>query len=139
MRALIDTCVMIDSLQKREPFRESADEIILIVAKKECEGVITAKSSTDIYYFMHKAFHSDVEARKVLTKIFSLFNVVDTAGIDCENALISEIQDYEDGVMIETAIREKCDCIVTRNIKDYKTSKIKVFEPNDFVNYLKIS
>ena len=34
MRALIDTCVIIDALQNREPFAEDAQKIFLAVANK---------------------------------------------------------------------------------------------------------
>ena len=34
MRALIDTCIVIDALQNREPFAENAQQIFLAVANK---------------------------------------------------------------------------------------------------------
>ena len=47
-------------------------------------------------------------------------------------ALSSTISDYEDAVMIETGIREKMDCIVTRNLKDHKKAKFTVYSPEEF-------
>ena len=89
MRALIDTCVIIDALQNREPFAEDAQKIFLAVANKRFSGCITAKSSTDIYYLIHRLTHSDKETRKILSKLFTLFEVLDSAGIDCRKALSS--------------------------------------------------
>lgn len=51
-------------------------------------------------------------------------------------ALFTEIGDYEDAVMVETAIRTEMDCIVTRNIKDYAKSLVKVCEPCMFLKLL---
>ena len=54
MKALIDTCVVIDFLQKREPFASTSKEIFFAAATDQFSGYITAKSATDIYYLMHR-------------------------------------------------------------------------------------
>ena len=136
MRALIDTCIIIDALQDRKPFNSDAQKIFLAVANKHLTGCIAAKSSTDIYYLTHRATHSDKETRKILTKLFLLFEVLDPAGIDCRKAISSSVSDYEDAVMIETAIHSDVDCIVTRNIKDYTQSPVKVYRPSELLNQL---
>ena len=119
MRVLIDTCVIIDALQSRVPFAEAAQKIFLYSANKKFEGYITAKSVTDIYYLTHRLTHSDAETRKILSKLFTLFHLLDTTSLDCRKAISSNIRDYEDAIMVETAIRSEMDCIVTRNMKDY--------------------
>ena len=130
MRVLVDTCVIIDALQSRVPFAEAAQKIFIYTANKQFEGYITAKSVTDIYYLTHRLTHSDSETRKILSKLFTLFHLLDTTSLDCRKAISSEISDYEDAIMVETAIRSEIDCIVTRNIKDFKNSTVKVFEPS---------
>lgn len=136
MKALIDTCVIMDAIQNRVPFAEDAKNIIRAAANKWFSGSISAKSSTDIYYLVHRVTHSDKETRKILSKLFILFDVLDTAGIDVRKAISSGVSDYEDAVMIETAIREEIDCIVTRNTKDYSKSPIPVYHPSDFLRLL---
>lgn len=64
-----------------------------------------------------------------------IFKLLDTQGIDCEKALVSDNNDFEDGVMIETAIRSKMDYIVTRNIEDFKESFVPVVTPSEFITY----
>ncbi len=136
MRVLIDTCVIIDALQSREPFAENAQKIFLYAANKQFEAYITAKASTDIYYLMHRYTHSDSECRKILNKLYVLFHLLDTTSLDCRKALSSEIADYEDAIMAETAIRSDIDYIVTRNTKDYCKSVIKVCDPVTFLTLL---
>ena len=48
MRALIDTCIVMDALQSREPFFKEAQKIFLGAANKQFEGFLTAKYATDI-------------------------------------------------------------------------------------------
>lgn len=132
MRVLIDTCVIIDALQSRVPFAEAAQKLFIYSANKQFEGYITAKSVTDIYYLTH----SDEETRRILSKLFILFHLLDTTSLDCRKAISSDIGDYEDAIMVETAIRSGMDCIVTRNVKDYMKSSVKVCEPSALLKIL---
>ena len=136
MNALIDTCIIIDALQSREPFNKDAETIFLSVANRRCVGFLTANSVTDIYFLMHKALHSAAETRKALGILFSLFEIIDTCGIDCRKALTSGVSDYEDAVMIETAARAEIDCIVTRNLKDYAGAPMPVYSPTQLIELL---
>ena len=136
MIVLLDTCVIIDVLQDRQPFSEAAIKIFIAVANKQIEGCITAKSVADIYYLTHKATHSNEKSREILSKLFSLFSLLDTTGYDCKNALFSSIADYEDAIMVETARNADIDYIVTRNIKDYTKSPVKVVSPSEFLKEL---
>lgn len=136
MRVILDTCIIMDAIQNREPFAEDAKNIVRAAANKWFTGCITAKSSTDIYYLTHRCTHSDKDTRAILTKLFILFDVVDTAGMDARKAISSQVSDYEDAVMIETAMREDADCIVTRNIKDYSKSPVPVYDPAEFLRLL---
>lgn len=136
MRVLIDTCVIIDALQSRAPFAEAAQKIFIHSANKRFEGYITAKSVADIYYLTHRLTHSDVETRKILSKLFVLFQLLDTTSIDCRKAISSEIGDYEDAIMAETALRSEMDYIVTRNVKDYARSSVTVYEISAFLKLL---
>ena len=136
MRALLDTCVIIDALQKREPFCENAQTIFLLSANRLFDGWISAKSVTDIYYLTHRQTHSDADTRNILSRLFVLFDILDTAGLDCRQAISSNVSDYEDAVMIETARRTGMDCIVTRNEKDYAHADIPVYTPEAFIALL---
>ena len=136
MRALIDTCVIVDVLQPREPFAKDARKIFLFAANRSFIGCMTAKSATDVYYLTHRLTHDDKASRAVLDKLFSLFEVVDTAGMDCRRAIPSDVSDYEDAVMIETALRTEADCIVTRDPRDYAKSPVTVYSPDEFIKKL---
>ena len=138
MRALIDTCIVIDALQNRESFCDDAQKIFLAVANKWFVGFLSAKSVTDIYYLTHHYTHSDKDTRTVLSTLFQLFELIDTAGMDCRRAISSDISDYEDAVMVESAVRAGVDCIVTRNIKDYNQSPVPVYLPTDFLRLIEL-
>ena len=133
MKVLIDTCVIIDALQSRKHFESDAQEIFIAAANRKIIGFISAKAITDIYYLMHHYTHSDQKSREVLNKLLTLFDVLDTLGIDCRKAIPSPVSDFEDAVMIETAMRCEIDVIVTRNKEDFIKSNINVLSPKDFL------
>ena len=136
MRVIIDTCIVVDALQSREPFYQNAQSIFLLCANQQFEGFLTAKSITDIYYLTHRQTHSDKVTRDVLSKLCTLFRLLDTTELDIRKAISSEISDFEDAVMVETAMRSDMDGIVTRNTKDYKKAPLSVYAPSDFVKLL---
>ena len=136
MRALIDTCVIIDALQNREPFAQEAQQIFFTIANKHATGYISAKAVLDIYYLTHRSTHSDETTRKILKTLLGLFDILDTTQLDCRQALSSGVSDYEDAVMCETAKRCDVDCIVTRNQKDYAKSEVTVYSPAEFLEQI---
>ena len=139
---MLDTNIVVDVLQNREPWYVDGQKIFLAVANKRITGCITAKEVTDIHYFARKLFKGegqvDYRARKVIAGLFALFEVLDTQSSDCRKALLSNCGDYEDAVMIETGLREKIDCIVTRNEGDYTASLIPVYSPLNFLAMLEL-
>ena len=136
MRTVIDTCIIVDALQNREPFCKDAQSIFLLCANRQLEGFLTAKSITDIYYLTHRQTHCDKVTRDVLTKLCVLFGLLDTTALDIRKTISAEIADFEDAVMVETAVRSGVDCIVTRNIKDYCKAPIPVYAPAEFIELL---
>ena len=140
MKVLLDTNVIVDVLQHREPWNRTGERLFDGAARHSFTGCITAKEVTDIHYLTRKIFcgqpHSDALARDVLKSLFSLFEVLDTCADDCKNAVLSDCPDYEDAVMIQTALRSGIDCIVTRNTKDFAPSLIPVFSPGAFLEKL---
>ena len=138
MKILIDTCVVVDFLQRREPFADAARKVFVAVATKQVIGCVTAKAVTDIYYLAHRITHSDADTRQLIKQLLGLVQLVDTSSEDILRALSSGTSDYEDAVMIETARSTKMDHIVTRNIKDYGKSSISVLTPEEFAQIMSL-
>ena len=140
MRAILDTNVVVDVLQRREPWFQDGAVIFRAIANKRVTGCLTAKQIADLYFFSRKQFKGeenvDARARQVVGKILSLFELIDTLGIDCQNALGINNGDYEDAILIESAARAGVEYIVTRNPAHYKTSSVQVYSPAEFVRFI---
>lgn len=135
MKVLLDTNVLLDAIEVRKEFFDDSSMVVLLAT--EYDGFIVASSVTDIYYIEHKRNHSKEKTKTIMDKLFKIYNILDTTAEDCRNALRSNIPDFEDAVMIESAKRNGIDCIVTRNTKDFKNSGILVCTPSEFLRMLK--
>lgn len=136
MKALLDTCVVLDLLQKREPFTIVAREIFRAAAGEKFECFFTVKELTDIYYLTHHVTHDDKETRRILGQLLEFVSLSDSIASDALLALASPMADFEDALMAETAARTGMDCIVTRNLKDYARSPVKALSPAEFLSRL---
>jgi predicted nucleic acid-binding protein len=140
MRVILDTNVVVDVLQRREPWFQDGSVIFLAIANKRVIGCLTAKQIADLHFFSRKQFKGeeniDDRARQVIGKLLTLFELIDTLSIDCKNALGIKNGDYEDAMLIESAARAGVDCVVTRNPAHYKTSSIRVYAPDEFVSVI---
>lgn len=137
MKVLLDTNVVLDAITAREPWKDAAQQIILLVAEEKIEGFITANCLTDIYYIARKSL-SDTDAREALRNLFLIFNVVDLCGADCQDALNLEMDDYEDAVASICARKAGVECIITRDEDFLKSnSKPPITSPQAFLEKFK--
>ena len=131
MRILLDTCILIDALQDRQPFASEARALIDAAAQNHYQAFATAKEVADIYYIMRKDWHDETKARKMLSNLFSVISILDTSARQVQIAFGSPMSDYEDAIMAQTALENDIDLIVTRNLKDYQLSPVPVCTPGE--------
>lgn len=136
MNVLIDTNVILDAMVSRVPFCEAAQKLFLLAAEDKINAYITANSVTDIHYLLHKYLHDNAMCRQSLSKLFTLFSILDVTGPDCSKALELPMSDYEDALLAACAKRGKMEFIITRNLKDFTGSPVKAISPDDFLKSL---
>ncbi|MDR1150461.1 MAG: PIN domain-containing protein [Clostridiales bacterium] len=108
--------------------------LINLVEHGKYEGYTSSIIFTNTYYIQRKLKNHDT-AINFLKKLRLVLNVLNVNDKIIQKALESGFSDFEDAVQYYTAIENKIDFIVTRNVKDYKKSTIKVLRPSQ---YLKI-
>lgn len=109
MKILIDTNIILDLIQSREPFSENASKIINSCVKKENEGYISAHSLSDIFFILRK--DKTVEERKALILNLCSFFIVIPEDKNfytavCQN---NDWNDLEDGLQMKCADFENLD------------------------------
>jgi len=131
-KVFIDSDVILDIATEREPFFGDSQAVLSLAEAGIFLPYTSPNSITNIYY-IYKKLSSSVEARSFIK---DLIEIVEVAGVDNEvivDALESKFFDFEDSVQHFCAVRNRCDFIVTRNIKDYTFSEVQVLDPKEFV------
>jgi predicted nucleic acid-binding protein len=129
MKIYFDTNIVIDILEKREPFFKDSCAAFLMAAERKIEGIIGASAVTDIYYVVRKSRKSKRDAITAIIDIFNTLTVVDTTCGDIHFAAGSEMTDFEDAVSAAAARREGADYIITRNTGDFINSPVPAILP----------
>jgi predicted nucleic acid-binding protein len=132
---LIDLNVLLDVLQKREPFFKTSAELLAEVETGRVEGFIAAHSVTTLFYLIQKG-NSPAHARATITSLLQFLKILPIDQNTIEQALNLNCRDFEDAVQMISAVQQKVDCIITRNVKDYQPALLPVMQPIDFIETL---
>lgn len=128
MKVLLDTNVILDVWMLREPFWKDSAALLAKVETKEVEGWICPTSITTLHYLSKKAL-GEQKARLLLEQLICICKVAPMSRTIFKSALESDIKDFEDAVIEAVSIKSDVEFIATRNVKDFKMSKVPAKEP----------
>ena len=128
----VDSDVILDVLEKREPFYLYSAQILSMGDEKKLKLVTSSLVFANVYYLLRK--HLGIEkAKESLRKLRVIIDVVSVNTKEIDLALNSEFSDFEDALQYFTALDNKIDLIITRNIRDYKSPIITVMTPQQYI------
>ena len=135
MRVLIDTNIVLDLVQNREPHSDNASKIINSCVKGENDGFISAHSLTDLFFILRKDKSVD-ERKSLVLNLCKFFRVIpESKNFFIEVCNNPDWNDLEDGLQMRCAEIEKLDFIITRDGENgFKNSPVKIINPEDFLN-----
>ena len=133
---LIDTNIVLDLLAKRLEFVKEAQELFTLSDKKEIKLYVSALTFANTYYVLSQKMKTE-NARKVLRKFKVLVEVLPMNDKIIDLSLESDFKDFEDAIQYHTAIENEVNIIITRNLKDFKTSSIPVLTAKEYIKMIK--
>ncbi|MEP7141564.1 MAG: PIN domain-containing protein [Ferruginibacter sp.] len=128
----VDTDIILDLLSNREPFYIHAAKLFSAADKNEIKIYVPALAFTNLNYILSKQYSAD-QAKKKLLKFKTLVIVFAVTDKIIELALASDFKDFEDAVQYFIAIENNIKILLTRNLKDYKSSEIPVMTAEQFL------
>lgn len=132
-KIFVDSDIIIDFFANREPFANAAAVIFDLGSKGKIKIYVSAMSICNIYYLLRKEI-GHKSAIKVIDLLIDLVDVISTTKTHIKESINSNFKDFEDGVQHFSALELKgMSAILTRNLKDYKNSKIAVFTAENYV------
>ncbi len=135
-KLLIDTNIVIDLLSRREGFYEEAATLFSLGDRKDIKLSVSSLTIANTSYVLLKEKKSD-EAKSILRKLRLIVEILalddKIIGLALNDNTFS---DFEDGLQYFSAIENRQDIIITRNLKDFKNSKIPVMTARQFLESL---
>lgn len=130
MRLLIDTDVVLDVLLRREPHFAASAAILDWAEKHPGATAVSWHSLANLHYLSKNGAHDFI--RELL-----VFCIVPSTGTqDMQQALNLDFSDLEDAMQAAAAMRFGAQCVVTRNLSDYRHSPIQAKPPSEVLRHL---
>ncbi len=121
MKWLVDLNVLLDVIQQREPFFADSALVISRIVRGDVTGYIPGHELTTAYYVVSR--YADREAANDLVDwLVGHFEVVAEDSTVFRRARELRFPDFEDAAVASAAEAAGCDCIVTRNTRDFAAS-----------------
>jgi len=133
MKVFVDTNIFIDILLNRTKFIKESKQVYKLCENYIVKGYVAPISINNIYYICRKTVNQEA-LTSFLCDVSHFFTI---APMNSESVVFAKnlnISDFEDALQSAMAIQSGCDCIVTRNVDDYKkVMGIEVLEPKEFL------
>ena len=130
MDLMLDNNIVLDHIGRRQPFYELSRKVCLLGITGEANTFISVNMLTDIYYIMKKDFGS-AQAQNLIENNLSFLQLVGVSPDDAQTALTRKWDDFEDCLVATCAEKIKANYIITRNVKDFRASKIEAITPEE--------
>lgn len=136
-KLFIDTNIIIDLLSKREPFFNESANLFSLADKNKIEVSVSALTIANTSYILLRQMES-AKAKAVLRKLRLIVKILPLNDKIVGLALNDDsFSDFEDGLQYFTALENNLELIITRNLKDFKNSKLPTMTAKQFLETLK--
>jgi predicted nucleic acid-binding protein len=137
MRVFLDTNIILDVLLNRPGFVADSEAVML-----RCEAgghpMFIARHGMATAYYLLKRGRTEIEALGEIDKLLSWVCVADASDANARSARAMGFADFEDALQAVSAEASAADLIVTRNIADFRKSKITAINPQEFLQRLSV-
>jgi hypothetical protein len=120
---LVDTNVVFDVIGRRSPHYAASNQILCYCRRKALVGAVAFHTIANIFYHYGKASFPFLKDR--LLEDFSVHGASSTV---IQDVMRWGLTDFEDALQAAGA-----SFIVTRNVKDFKFSRVPTLTPKEFL------
>ena len=131
-RVMVDLNVVLDVLENRAEWVAASAGVCALCAEGKVAGFIPSHALTTIYYIVRKRGGKTL-ADKAVDWMLSVFRVARCGADEFRTARNCKVDDFEDAVVAASALAEKCEAVVTRNIAHFSASPVPPVEPSEFL------
>ena len=138
IHAFVDTNVLIDFLGQRPAFFKPARKLITFAFDGTYDLWMSVPQSTNLFYILTEGGKASKSAavKKSIGALLDKVHVVSSIEHDMRDALATDIDDYEDALILASAMSAGADVIITRDA-GLKNGLIPTCTPEEFFGWLK--
>lgn len=130
-RIFLDTNFIIDYFV-REDYNSESEKLIEFGIEHKFKFFISYLTVANFAYIMRKLPLDQLN--DIVYQICNTFVVVENNRDQILLNLQNPFSDFEDGLQYQAAMEAHCDCIISRNQKDFINAKIPVMTAGEFLN-----
>ena len=127
----LDTNIVIDLLEKREPYCYDAMRLFTMAYNKQVALYISPMTYATAAFLLHK--HGADGVRNLLGSLRQLTQVSTANERTVDDALASQFEDFEDALQYHSALQTNTEVIITRNGKDFINSRLPVMTAGEYL------
>ncbi|MBR1549859.1 MAG: PIN domain-containing protein [Bacteroidales bacterium] len=131
-RLFLDTNIVVDLLDRREPFCHDAVRLFSMAYNEQVQLVVSPMTFATASFLLRK--HGTEGVRNLLSNLRQLASVATTEERTVDDSLASQFQDIEDAMQYYTALHANAEAIITRNGKDFTASRIPVMTASEYLS-----
>lgn len=133
-KLFLDTNIVIDLLAHRVQFYDEVATLFSLADQKQIELSVSSLTFANTSYTLLKQLNAN-KTKETLRKLKLIVKVLSLDDKIIELALNDQqFSDFEDGLQYFTAVENYQDIIITRNLKDFKKSKLPVLSAKQFID-----
>ncbi len=145
MKVFLDTNIFLEYFERRRQY-EAVSQLLSAVEDGQLKAVVSAGCIYTLAYLVRselkrQGIHRPEQTLRVRQTLDIVLSMVTVAGIS-HKRMVSGISDQafddiEDSFQYQCALQNKCDALVTINMKDYSnadTSAMEILSPEAFVS-----
>jgi len=131
MQVMFDLNVLLDTIQRREPFVNDSAAMCDLSVQHRVTGFISVHCITTLLYVLQRGALKP-RCRQILDWILQNFKIAPCSTADIFHATELPFDDFEDAVVCAAAESSQCDLIVTRDLADFSKSPVRAISPRAF-------
>lgn len=135
-KVFVDTNVLIDLLAKRQPFYDEVAKLFTLAEIKKIELSVSSLTIANTAYILLRELNA-LESKQIIRKLRIIVRVLPVDEKVVDMALNdNSFTEFEDAIQYFSALDSSQDVIITRNLRDFKQSRIPVMTAEQFLRTL---
>lgn len=135
-RLFLDTNIIIDLLADRLPYSSIARQLLVLAENKQVK-LYTSSHSIATAYYLVKKYSDEQSLRRAITILIEIVTVIPVDADVIQKSLRAGQKDFEDSIQIFCACTiDNIFAIITRNLKDFKSSAVPAYAPDALLQIL---